>query len=72
MYSQGLVLIKIVITVFGFVWLIFSSSPVQSSYIIELRKLDERVCNIIDFQFLYGYHEPTVVLLYEPLPTWAG
>lgn len=49
-----------------------NSSPVQSSYIIELRKLDERVCNIIDFQFLYGYHEPTVVLLYEPLPTWAG
>lgn len=50
----------------------FSASPVQSSYIIELRKLDERVSSVIDFQFLHGYHEPTVVLLYEPLPTWAG
>ena len=44
----------------------------MSSYIIDLRNLDEKITNIIDMQFLYGYYEPTLFILYEPLPTWAG
>ena len=50
----------------------FRKSAVLSSYIIDLRHLDEKVTNIIDLQFLYGYYEPTLFILYEPLPTWAG
>jgi len=49
-----------------------SQLPVVSSYTIDLRKLDEKVNSIIDFQFLHGYYEPTVLILYEPLPTWSG
>jgi len=49
-----------------------SQLPVLSSYTIDLRKLDEKISSVIDFQFLHGYYEPTVLILYEPLPTWSG
>ena len=47
-------------------------TPTGASYIIDLKQLDERVVNVIDIQFLHGYYEPTLFILYEPLPTWAG
>lgn len=47
-------------------------SPIMSSYTIDLRKMDEKIINILDIQFLHGYFEPTVFILYEPLATWAG
>ncbi|XP_005092153.1 cleavage and polyadenylation specificity factor subunit 1 [Aplysia californica] len=47
-------------------------SPIMSSYIIDLRKMDEKIINILDIQFLHGYFEPTVFILYEPLATWSG
>ncbi|ESN93223.1 hypothetical protein HELRODRAFT_103603 [Helobdella robusta] len=43
-----------------------------SSYTIDLKKLDERVINVKDIDFLHGYYEPTLAILFEPLPTWAG
>ncbi|XP_052818827.1 cleavage and polyadenylation specificity factor subunit 1-like isoform X2 [Mya arenaria] len=46
--------------------------PIQNSYIIDMRSFDEKITNILDFQFLHGYYEPTVFILYEPYPTWAG
>jgi len=46
--------------------------PVLSSYTIDLRRLDEKISSVIDFRFLHGYYEPTVLILYEPLPTWSG
>ncbi|XP_023931604.1 cleavage and polyadenylation specificity factor subunit 1-like [Lingula anatina] len=48
------------------------SSAKLSSYIIDASKLDEKICNIIDIQFLHGYYEPTMFILYEPLRTWTG
>ncbi|XP_064410026.1 cleavage and polyadenylation specificity factor subunit 1 isoform X2 [Latimeria chalumnae] len=42
------------------------------SYIIDIRKLDEKLLNIIDMQFLYGYYEPTLLILFEPNQTWPG
>ena len=47
-------------------------SPILNSYIIDMRSFDEKIINILDFQFLHGYYEPTVFILYEPYPTWAG
>ncbi|CAC5370760.1 CPSF1 [Mytilus coruscus] len=47
-------------------------SPIMSSYIIDLKSFDEKITNVKDFQFLHGYYEPTVFMLYEPFPTWAG
>ncbi|KAI0216603.1 Cleavage and polyadenylation specificity factor subunit 1 [Lamellibrachia satsuma] len=49
-----------------------SKPPVMSSYLIDLHKLDEKITNVLDIQFLHGYYEPTIFILYEPLPTWAG
>lgn len=49
-----------------------SKSPILSSYVIDLAKLDERIINIQDIQYLHGYYEPTVLILYEPLATWSG
>jgi len=49
-----------------------SQMPVLSSYTTDLRKLDEKISSIVDFQFLHGYYEPTVLILYEPLPTWSS
>ncbi|XP_071482088.1 cleavage and polyadenylation specificity factor subunit 1-like [Diadema antillarum] len=42
------------------------------SYTIKLNEMDEPINNILDIQFLHGYYEPTLLILYEPLRTWAG
>ncbi|XP_014118419.1 PREDICTED: cleavage and polyadenylation specificity factor subunit 1-like, partial [Pseudopodoces humilis] len=42
------------------------------SYIIDVRELDEKLLNIIDMQFLHGYYEPTLLILFEPNQTWGG
>lgn len=42
------------------------------SFTVSLKSLSEVVSNVKDFQFLYGYNNPTVFLLYEATPTWAG
>ncbi|KAL3859426.1 hypothetical protein ACJMK2_009649 [Sinanodonta woodiana] len=49
-----------------------SRSPILNSYIIDLLSFDEKILNVLDFQFLHGYYEPTIFILYEPYPTWAG
>ena len=45
---------------------------ILSSFTVSLQSLSEVVNNVKDFQFLYGYNNPTVFLLYEATPTWAG
>ena len=50
-----------------------SSSASQSSYTIDLRKLDQWLeMRIIDIEFLYGYYEPTLFILCESTMTWVG
>lgn len=48
------------------------SNVTLSSYIIKLTELEERVDNVIDVQFLHGYYEPTLIILYEPVGTFPG
>lgn len=47
-------------------------APVLSSYMIQLRDVEEKIDNIIDIQFLHGYYEPTLLILYEPIKTFPG
>ncbi|VVD01045.1 unnamed protein product [Leptidea sinapis] len=47
-------------------------TPTLASYVIVLKDLDEKIDNILDLQFLYGYYEPTLLLLYEPVRTFPG
>lgn len=49
-----------------------SKAPILSSYMIILKNLEEKMDNIIDLQFLYGYYEPTLLILYEPVRTFSG
>ncbi|XP_032830400.1 cleavage and polyadenylation specificity factor subunit 1 isoform X1 [Petromyzon marinus] len=42
------------------------------SYVIDLRGLDEKLLNVLDMQFLHGYYEPTLLILFEPNQTWPG
>ncbi|XP_065344117.1 cleavage and polyadenylation specificity factor subunit 1 [Cloeon dipterum] len=49
-----------------------SKSPVLASYSIALKDLDEKMDNVIDVQFLHGYYEPTILILFEPIKTFAG
>ncbi|XP_053680866.1 cleavage and polyadenylation specificity factor subunit 1 isoform X1 [Anopheles nili] len=49
-----------------------AKTPILASYIIELKDLDEKIDNVIDVQFLYGYYEPTLLILYEPVRTFPG
>ena len=49
-----------------------SKTPILSSYMIVLKTLEEKMDNIIDLQFLYGYYEPTLLILYEPVRTFPG
>ncbi|KAJ8681514.1 hypothetical protein QAD02_017306 [Eretmocerus hayati] len=47
-------------------------TPILSSYMIVLKTLEEKMDNIIDLQFLHGYYEPTLLILFEPVRTFAG
>jgi len=39
---------------------------------IDLQSLPVKIASVLDFQFLEGYNDPTILLLYEALPTWTG
>lgn len=51
---------------------LIAKTPVLASYIITLKDLDEKIDNVIDIQFLHGYYEPTLLILYEPVRTFPG
>ncbi|KAG7154434.1 Cleavage and polyadenylation specificity factor subunit 1-like 2 [Homarus americanus] len=47
--------------------------PVLQSYIIDPKDFEAPcIDNIIDMQFLNGYYDPTLMLLYEPIKTFPG
>jgi len=45
---------------------------VLPSYMIDLKSFDQPLSNIADLQFLHGYQDPTIMLLYEPVQTAPG
>lgn len=45
---------------------------ILASYMIVLKDFIDKIDNVIDIQFLYGYYEPTLLILYEPLKTFSG
>ncbi|XP_046842270.1 cleavage and polyadenylation specificity factor subunit 1-like isoform X2 [Xenia sp. Carnegie-2017] len=49
-----------------------NKGQVLPSYTINMREINMRLNNVIDIQFLHGYFEPTLLILYEPLKTWPG
>lgn len=51
---------------------LITKTPILPSYLIALKDLDEKIDNILDIQFLQGYYEPTLLILYEPVKTYAG
>ncbi|VDD81346.1 unnamed protein product [Mesocestoides corti] len=54
-------------------WQNKATAPILSSFTTFLStSTGERINNVIDMQFLYGFYEPTLFVLYEPVGTWAG
>ncbi|KAG5672216.1 hypothetical protein PVAND_002358 [Polypedilum vanderplanki] len=51
---------------------LIAKTPILPSYLITLKDLDEKIDNVIDIQFLQGYYEPTLLILYEPVRTFPG
>ena len=50
-------------------------SPVMASYRLNLSDelyAGEKINNILEIQFLEGYHEPTLLILHEPVKTWSA
>ncbi|CAG9764667.1 unnamed protein product [Ceutorhynchus assimilis] len=47
-------------------------NPILASYMIVMKDFIDKIDNIIDIQFLHGYYEPTLLILYEPLKTFSG
>lgn len=47
-------------------------TPILASYMILLKDFIDKIDNVIDIQFLHGYYEPTLLILYEPLKTFSG
>ena len=43
-----------------------------ASFEMLLFELEEPVANVLDMQFLHGYFEPTLQILYQPIQTWPG
>ncbi|VEL39903.1 unnamed protein product [Protopolystoma xenopodis] len=49
------------------------TAPILQSYTTCLAtSTGEKINNIIDFDFLNGFYEPTLLVLYESIGTWAG
>ena len=51
-----------------------SRATTLPSYTLDLATVIQThvVDNIIDIQSLHGYNQPTLLILYEPLKTYAG
>ncbi|CAH1107318.1 unnamed protein product [Psylliodes chrysocephalus] len=49
-----------------------AKTHILASYMIVLKDFLEKIDNVIDIQFLHGYYEPTLLILYEPLKTFSG
>ncbi|XP_065175415.1 cleavage and polyadenylation specificity factor subunit 1-like [Sycon ciliatum] len=47
-------------------------SPTLPHYEVELQTLDSKLHNVLDIQFLHGYFEPTLFVLFEPTRTCPG
>ncbi|TIA91925.1 hypothetical protein E3P99_00843 [Wallemia hederae] len=46
--------------------------PYAPSFILPLKSIDQDMCNIIDYCFLPGFHNPTLAILCQPKQTWTG
>ncbi|KAJ2612482.1 mRNA cleavage and polyadenylation factor subunit [Coemansia sp. RSA 1365] len=48
------------------------AKPYTDSFVVDMREGGVDVRNVRDFVFLGGYLEPTLALLHEQAPSWAG
>lgn len=46
--------------------------PYAPSFVLPLKSIDSDICNVIDYTFLPGFHNPTLAVLCEPRQTWTG
>ncbi|KAI9015412.1 CPSF A subunit region-domain-containing protein [Hyaloraphidium curvatum] len=46
--------------------------PFYPSFVVPFTQIDSKIRHVIDIAFLDGYFEPTLAILYEPLPTWTA
>ena len=48
-----------------------TAASVKDSYVLDLAR-EMHISGVRDAVFLHGYAEPTILVLYEKRPTWAG
>ncbi|PKC68294.1 hypothetical protein RhiirA1_457369 [Rhizophagus irregularis] len=53
---------------------IASNFPYLQSIVFDVTSIDSqiKIKNVIDMEFLYGCHEPTLAILFESYQTWPG
>lgn len=54
-------------------WQSKANAPFLSTFTTYLStSTGEPINHVIDMQFLFGFYEPTLLVLYEPSGTWTG
>ncbi|KAG8903754.1 mRNA cleavage and polyadenylation factor subunit [Tulasnella sp. 403] len=46
--------------------------PYSPSFVLDLREIDQRIKNVLDYTFVPGFNNPTLAIAFQGVQTWTG